>query len=125
MPIAGVFGRTSRHLGLAVVRHASRAELVDSFLLPRTAAGSMIYTDDWVAYASLPRRGRGHASVNHLRYEWARDDDGDGVREVHCNTLEGLWTGLWEYLRPFRGVSKRYLAHLRQQESASSLPLWI
>lgn len=22
--------------------------------------------------------------------EWARDDDGDGVREVHCNTMEGI-----------------------------------
>ena len=39
---------------------------------------------------------------------WARDDD-DGVREVHDNTLEGLWTGLRNYLRPFRGVNKEYL----------------
>ena len=31
---------------------------------------------------------------------WARDDDGDGIREVHCNTLEGLWTGLRNFLRP-------------------------
>ena len=41
--------------------------------------------------------------------EWARDDDGDGVREVHNNTLEGLWAGLRNFLRPFRGVSKWYL----------------
>jgi hypothetical protein len=34
--------------------------------------------------------------------EWARDDNGDGVREVHCNTLEGLRN----FLRPFRGVNK-------------------
>jgi transposase len=110
VPIAGAFGRASRRLELEVVPRASRAELVDGFLLPRTAPGAMIYTDDWVAYAALPRRGRGHAAVNHLHYEWARDDDGDGVREVHCNALEGIWTGLREYLRPFRGVHKRYLA---------------
>jgi transposase len=36
----------------------------------------------------------------------ALDLDGDSVREVHCNTQEGLWTGL----RIFRGVSKWYLA---------------
>jgi len=36
--------------------------------------------------------------------------DGDGVREVHCNTLEGIWTGLRNFLRPFRGVHKKYLA---------------
>jgi transposase len=33
----------------------------------------------------------------------------DGVRDVHCNTLEGLWTGLRNFLRPFRGVNKVYL----------------
>ena len=36
----------------------------------------------------------------------ARDDDGDGVREVHDNTLEGLGTGLRNLLRPFRGVNE-------------------
>ncbi len=36
-------------------------------------------------------------------------DDGDGVREVHCNTMEGIWTGLRNFLRPFRGVNKVYL----------------
>ena len=32
-----------------------------------------------------------------------------GVREVHDNTPEGIWTGLRNFLRPFRGVSKWYL----------------
>jgi transposase len=41
-------------------------------------------------------------------YEWARDDDGDGIREVHVNTIEGMWTGVRNFLRPFRGVHKRY-----------------
>jgi len=53
--------------------------------------------------------GRRHATVCHAKREWARDDDGDGVREVHDNTLEGLWAGLRNFLRPFRGVSKEYL----------------
>jgi transposase len=30
------------------------------------------------------------------------------VREIHCNTQEGLWTGLRNFLRLFRGVSKWY-----------------
>lgn len=46
----------------------------------------------------------------HSQHEYARDDDGDGVREVHCNTMEGIWTGLRNFLRPFRGVHKGYLA---------------
>ena len=53
--------------------------------------------------------GRIHATVCHNAGEWARDDDGDGIREVHDNTLEGLWTGLRNFLRPFRGVNKKYL----------------
>jgi transposase-like protein len=28
---------------------------------------------------------------------------------VHCNTMEGIWTGLRNYLRRFRGVHKKYL----------------
>ncbi len=47
--------------------------------------------------------------MNHDAYEWARDDDGDGIREVHVNTIEGMWTGIRNFLRPFRGVHKRYL----------------
>ena len=30
-----------------------------------------------------------HATVRHGMHEWARDDDGEGRREVHCNTCEG------------------------------------
>ena len=45
---------------------------------------------------------RGHATVKHSKKEWTRDDDGDGIREVHSNTIEGTWTGLRNFLRPFR-----------------------
>lgn len=51
-------------------------------------------------------RERTRFSVNHKRKEWARDDDEDGIREVHSNTIEGFWLGLRNYLRTFRGVSK-------------------
>ena len=37
------------------------------------------------------------------------DDDGDGIREVHCNTAEGMWTDVRNFLRPFKGVHKKYL----------------
>ena len=32
------------------------------------------------------------------------------MREVHINTLEGLWTGARNFLRPFRGISKWFLS---------------
>src|SRR5206468_8510616 len=78
-------------------------------VLPSTEPDTMVYTDAWVGYQPLSRRGRRHATVNHEQGEYARDDDGDGIREVHCNTLEGIWTGLRNFLRPFRGVNKAYL----------------
>ncbi|AMV23348.1 ISXO2-like transposase domain protein [Gemmata sp. SH-PL17] len=67
----------------------------------------MVYTDEWNGYARLARNNRGRATVNHApgQRERARDDDGDGIREVHDNTREGLWTAL----RTFRGISKHYL----------------
>jgi hypothetical protein len=110
VPIAGAVGRDSGRLDLKVVKRASRAELVDGFVLPAAAEGAAVYTDEWPPYGSLAGHGRYHATVNHGRYEWARDDDGDGEREVHDNTLEGIWTGLRGHLRPFRGVNKVYLA---------------
>jgi transposase-like protein len=95
---------------LEVVTSASRANL-ERVVEDNTAAFSTVYTDEWAAYGRLPELGRGHATVCHApgRREWARDDDGDGVREVHNNTMEGLWTGLRNFLRTFRGVNKKYL----------------
>ncbi len=108
-PVPGVVGRESRRVWLRVGRRSTSAELVNATVLPATEPGAMVSTDDWNGYNPLGRSGRGHATVNHNRGEFARDDDGDGVREVHCNTLEGIWTGLRNFLRPFRGVNKVYL----------------
>ncbi len=70
----------------------------------------MVYSDESSSYAHLKELGFGHATVCHVAKGWARDDDGDGIREVHDNTLEGIWTGLRNFLRIFRGVSKYDLA---------------
>jgi transposase len=58
------------------------------------------------AYNHLVKADRLHVTVCHTpgKREWARDD-GDGG-EVHTNTSEGFWTGLRNFLRPFRGVNK-------------------
>jgi transposase len=104
-----VVGRTSGRLSVRVGRRNWAAELVHQTVVPRTAPGTMVYTDESSGYAPVSATGRGHATVSHNAGEWARDDDGDGVREVHCNTQEGIWTGLRNFLRPFRGVNKEYL----------------
>ena len=68
-----------------------------------------VNTDEWQGYNGLPAIGRSRSAVRRAAREWARDDDGDGVREVHVNTREGLWTGMRNFLRPFRDVDKKYL----------------
>jgi transposase len=50
-----------------------------------------------------------HKSVNHGRGEFARDEDGDGLCEVHVNTMEGFWSLLRSWLRPHRGISQEKL----------------
>jgi len=93
------------------VAEAVDAATLQLFVGRLTRPDVVLYTDEWSGYAWVGRTGREHATVCHTpgQREWARDDDGDGIREVHNNTLEGLWTGLRNFLRPFRGVSKWHL----------------
>ncbi len=70
--------------------------------------GTIVYSDEYRSYHGLTLP---HATVNHGEHEWARDDDGDGVREVHCNSCEGAGAALRTFLRPFRGVHQAYLQY--------------
>jgi transposase-like protein len=72
----------------------------------------------------LSEAQRKHVTVCHGQGKrvWARDEHGDGIREVHNNTIEGLWTGLRNFLRPFRGANKIYLhQYLAAHEWAHNL----
>ena len=105
-PIVGTKGRESGLLRLRVVRHTDSATLsthVHQFTLPT----STVYTDGWRGYNRIQRA---REIVLHKDGEWARDADGDGLYEIHTNTIEGAWTTLRNFLRPFRGVHKKFLA---------------
>jgi transposase len=107
-PVAGVVGRDSGEVRLEVVDSSGSAELGE-FVGRSCLSGATVNTDEWCGYSRVGgRHDRIHATVDHSgpRSTYAIDADGDGVREVHCNTMEGTWTGLRNYPRPFRGVSK-------------------
>ena len=110
-PIFSVIGRTTGEVRYFVREHSDAAtcrEVVASTALPGAAT---LYTDEWGGYRSMKAKLKlGHRTVRHGKKEWARDDNEDGVREVHCNTCEGAGAGLRTYLRAFRGVHKYYLA---------------
>mgnify|MGYP003431101626 CR=1 FL=1 len=105
-PILSVVSRETGEPRFWVCDHADKCTchnlIAENVPLDRT----ILYTDEWQSYrGSHPA----HATVCHSTREWARDDDHDGVREVHGNTCEGAGAALRTYLRAFRGVHKRYL----------------
>jgi transposase len=105
-PIVGTVGRESGQVRLRVTADTTGATLrthVHQF----TQTDSQLYTDENQSYNHVIRS---HSTVCHSGREYARDDDGDGIREVHCNTAEGMWTDVRNFLRPFKGVHKKYLA---------------
>jgi transposase len=110
-PITGVVGRDSGEIRLEMVHHTDK-ETLERVVDESTEEGATVNTDEWAGYNGLPEMNRTHQTVCHSpeNREWARDDDGDGIREVHTNTMEGIWTGLRNFLRLFRGVSKHYLS---------------
>ena len=109
-PVWGIVGRSTGQVRLKVVKNSTRKTL-EPKVLHATRPHTVVNTDEWGAYRHLSAAQRHHKTVWHTPGQrcWARDEDGDGIREVHHNTMEGIWTGLRNFLRPFRGVHKKYL----------------
>lgn len=116
-PIFGLVARNSREVRY-FVRENSDGITCREVVQGTVPKGGTLYTDELSSYIAVGRDWCVvHGTVRHGKdketgaREWARDDDGDGMREVHCNSCEGAGAGLRTYLRPFRGVSKTNLWH--------------
>jgi len=105
-PVVGTVGRESGQVRLRVVHHTD-CQTLEAHVHQFTLNDCHVYTDEWKAYNHIIRP---HSTVCHSQHEWARDDDGAGINEVHVNTVEGMWTDVRNFLRPFKGVHKRYLS---------------
>lgn len=99
-------GRESGQVRLRVVHHTDSRTLT-KHVARFTQPDSISNTDEWRGYNHIDRL---RVTVNHGEGEYARDDDGDDIREVHINSTEGMWTTARNFLRPFRGVHKCYLS---------------
>jgi transposase len=82
-PIVGSVGRETGEVRLRVERCTDRKTLL-GHVHGYAAIEATLYTDEWRAYEKVERE---HRTVSHGVREWARDDDGDGIREVHVNTI--------------------------------------
>jgi transposase len=86
--------------------HAARRTCAALLTEDIPAHSTPLYTDEWQSYRGSPPS---HATVRPGVHEGARDDDGDGRREVHGNTCAGAGAALRTSRRSVRGVQKRYL----------------
>src|SRR5258707_14555679 len=100
-PIVGTLGRQSGKVRLRMVAHTD-APTLETHVEHFTTEASQIYTDEWQGYNHVDRP---HDTVCKTQREWARD----GIREVHINTVEGMWTLVRNFIRLFRGVHKKHL----------------
>ncbi len=82
---------------------------IEPIIEKHVVKGSTFYTDEYNIYNNMAALGYNHKTVNHGQGEYARDEDGDGFHEIHCNTQEGIWSLMRSWLRPHRGVSQEKL----------------
>ncbi len=109
-PIVGFIGRETDQIRLEVCDN-TQIKTIQPEVVRNTKKQATLNTDESSAYNQVIDWNKAHPTVCHGKKEWARDDDGDGIREVHTNTIEGFWTGLRNFLRPFRGIHKKNLYH--------------
>lgn len=80
------------------VQGRSAREII-SLVQAHTKPGSLYYTDDWHAYASLAVRGD-HIVV--------RKERGKPKGRDHLNGIEGFWSYAKHWLYPYRGVPRKF-----------------
>jgi transposase len=89
-----------------VCDHADKRTCADLIAENIPLKRTILYTAAWQRYRGCHPA---HATVCHSVYEGARDDAGDGRREVHSKTCEGVGAALRTSLHVFRGVHTQYL----------------
>jgi len=73
--------------------------LIQRLVRKHTKPGSLYYTDDWQAYASLAVRG------NHVV---VRKEKGRPKGRNHLNGIEGFWSYAKHWLYHYRGVPQKF-----------------
>jgi len=103
-----VFGIYKRN-GMVITFPVSdrKHETLIPLIKQHTRKGSLYYSDEHTAYASLELVGK-HRQISHNRDEYVRED-------THINGIEGFWSYAKMWLYQYRGIHKQYF-HLYLKE---------
>lgn len=92
------------------VLHNVKTVTIQPIIEAVVAKGSKIYTDEYKIYNFLDKTNNYERKVvSHSNGEYAIDLDENGINQTHTNTQEGVWSLLRPWIRPHRGVNKKYL----------------
>jgi hypothetical protein len=95
-------------VSLEVLEHG-RSAPIKPIIAAKVKGGAQFFTDAYTI-DHFTKADYDHRTVNHGAGAYARRaPDGTGV---HGNTMEGIWSGLRNFLDRFKGISQRFL-HLR------------
>lgn len=104
--VFGIYRRNGRVITFPVSDR--RKETLVPLIRQHTRKGSLYYSDDHTAYATLNLIGK-HQVIAHSREEYVRGED------THINGIEGFWSYAKTWLYHYRGVPKQYF-HLYLKE---------
>ena len=95
-----VFGIVKRN-GLVKAQPIAARDRVSvmEVIQAQSREGSLYYTDEWQAYATLRMRGE-HVTI--------RKAKGRPVGRDHINGIEGFWSYAKNWLYPYRGVPRNH-----------------
>ena len=103
--VVGVKDRRTKQVAAKVV-HATDRETLQGFVADHVAPGATVYTDDAIAYESMPFD---HATVKHSLSEYVKGD-------VHTNGIESLWSMLKRaHMGTFHKLSPKHLDRYVQE----------
>ncbi len=100
-----VFGIAQRREGkvVAIKVPSVRRRTLGPIIQRRVLPASTVYTDEFVVYDDLGRRGYHHRRVNHSEEVWVSG-------RAHTNTLEGFWSLAKNGIRGvYHSVSSKHL----------------
>jgi transposase-like protein len=103
LPIVGLFSRQTGKVLVAVEPKKLDIRFIRSMIRENVVCGSLIYTDGFKMYRSIPEDGYVHRFVDHDGGEYVRDD-------VHTNNIEGFWGILKRKMSCIGGMRRKYLS---------------